>query len=194
MKIKSICAFCGSSMGTDPGFAAEAGKTGGIIAEKNISLVYGGGNAGLMSILASAALSGGVKVTGIITELISRKIKPLSGVETIIVESMHERKAKMYELADAFIALPGGPGTLEELFEVFTWKQLGYHAKPVGVLNTMGYYSSFISMLDRAVESGFLKQEHRESIIVEESPAVLIEKMEKHRHVYTDKWIRSGLQ
>ncbi len=188
MDIKSICVFCASSNGRSTVFADKAEETGKIIAKKGINLVYGGGGVGLMKVTAQAALDGGARVTGVIPELISRKVRPLEGVKTIVVGSMHERKRKMYDLSDAFIALPGGIGTMEELLEVFTWKQIGYLAKPVGILNTHGYYDSLISLLDNAVSCGFLKQEQRDSLIISDDPEELINLMEEHEHQYIDKW------
>ncbi len=188
MVIKSICVFCGSSMGKSPVFAEKAMETGRVIAEKGIKLVYGGGNIGLMRITAQAALDGGAEVTGVIPELINGKVAPLEGIKTIVTGTMHERKAKMYELSDAFIALPGGLGTFEELLEVFTWKHLGYHAKPVAILNTEGFYDSLIALLDKAAGCGFLKESHRGSLIVSDDPVKLIEMIESHRHHHADKW------
>ncbi|MDX9800485.1 MAG: TIGR00730 family Rossman fold protein [Spirochaetia bacterium] len=188
MDIKSICVFCASSPGNSTVFAEKAADIGKIIAEKRMRLVYGGGSIGLMKVTARAALDGGAEVIGVIPQLISNKVRPFEEIKTIVVETMHERKTKMYELSDAFIALPGGIGTMEELLEVFTWKQIGYHTKPVGILNTLGYYDSFISLLDNAVSCGFMKQRQRESLIISESPEELIQLVEIDKHLHVDKW------
>ncbi len=187
-RIKTVCIFSGSSSGNRDIYIQEALKLGKAVSEKRLSLVYGGGNIGLMKAAASAALEGGAQVTGIIPELIAEKVQPLDGVKTITVPSMHERKAKMYSLSGAFIALPGGTGTLEELIEVITWNQLGYHLKPVGLLNTEGYYDPLISMFDRAVNEGFFKQGHREALIIEENPEKLLENVLNKEIKYVDKW------
>lgn len=190
MEIKSICVFCASNKGNSTDFADKAAEIGKIIAKKGMSLVYGGGSIGLMKVVAQTALERGALVTGVMPLLISKKVSPLEGVKTIVVGSMHERKTKMYELADAFIALPGGIGTMEELLEVFTWKQIGYHTKPVGILNTSGYYDSLISLLDNAVSCGFLKQRQRDSLIISDSPEELIQLLEEHEHQSIDKWTK----
>ncbi len=186
-QIKTVCIFSGSSSGNREIYTMEASKLGGKISEKGLSLVYGGGNIGLMRAAALAALEGGGEVTGVIPELIAKKVRPLEGVKTITVESMHERKAMMYDLSDAFIALPGGTGTLEELIEVITWNQLGYHLKPVGLLNTAGYYNPLVSMLDKAVDEGFLKRGHRDTLIIEEDAEKLLEQVLIREIRYIDK-------
>ena len=192
-EIKTICIFSGSSSGNRPIYKNEASRLGIAVSEKGLSLVYGGGNIGLMKAAAQAALDGGAEVTGVIPELIAEKVKPLAGVRTLTVPSMHERKAMMYELSDAFIALPGGTGTFEELIEVITWNQLGYHLKPVGILNTAGYYNSLVSLFDKAVEEGFLKRGHRDALIIKENPEDLLESVLNKEITYVDKWGSSNL-
>ena len=187
-KIKTICVFCGSSSGKKDYYTEGANALGKKISDMELSLVYGGGNIGLMREVAKSALDGGTSVTGIIPERIADRVKPLEGVETLTVESMHDRKALMYKMSDAFIALPGGTGTLEELIEVITWNQLGYHIKPVGILNIKGYYNSLIELFDNSVKEGFLKSEHRKSIIFEDNPEILLHKIINQKLNYIDKW------
>ena len=187
-EIKSVCIFSGSSSGSRGIYKTEAEKLGRAVSERGLSLVYGGGNIGLMKAAAQAAVDGGSEVTGIIPELIAEKVQNLDGVRTITVPSMHERKAMMYELSDAFIALPGGTGTLEELIEVITWNQLGYHLKPVGLLNTEGYYDHLVAMFNKAVDEGFLKKGHRDALIIENDPEVLLDAVLVKKISYIDKW------
>ena len=187
-EIKTVCVFSGSSSGSRGIYKAEAEKLGRAVSDRGLSLVYGGGNIGLMKAAAQAALEGGSEVTGIIPELIAEKVQNLEGVRTITVESMHERKAMMYDLSDAFIALPGGTGTLEELIEVITWNQLGYHLKPVSLLNTDGYYDPLVSMFNKAVEEGFLKKGYKDSLIIEEDPEKLLNSLLSREISYIDKW------
>ncbi|MBK6862525.1 MAG: TIGR00730 family Rossman fold protein [Ideonella sp.] len=160
--MKSLCVYCGSRPGDDPAFAAAARAVGGAIGRRGWRLVYGGGGSGLMGQVADAALAAGAKAIGIIpAALMERELGHRGLDELIVVETMHERKRQMAEHSDAFIALPGGIGTLEELFEVWTWLQLGYHAKPVGLLNVAGYYDPLLAFLDRSTESGFVPQAQR---------------------------------
>jgi uncharacterized protein (TIGR00730 family) len=187
-QIKTICVFSGSSSGSRDIYREKAKELGMEISKKKLSLVYGGGNIGLMKAAAEGALSGGSVVTGVIPELIAEKVKSLKGVKTITVPSMHERKALMYKLSDAFIALPGGTGTLEELIEVITWNQLGYHLKPVGILNTAGYYDSLVKLFEKAVEEGFFKKVHMEAIVIEENPEKLLKKVLNKELTFVDKW------
>jgi uncharacterized protein (TIGR00730 family) len=160
--VKSLCVYCGSRPGDDPAFAAAARAVGNAIGRRGWRLVYGGGGSGLMGQVADAALAAGAKAIGIIpAALMERELGHRGLDELIVVETMHERKRQMAEHSDAFIALPGGIGTLEELFEVWTWLQLGYHAKPVGLLNVAGYYDPLLAFLDRSMESGFVPQAQR---------------------------------
>jgi uncharacterized protein (TIGR00730 family) len=153
----SLCVYCGSRTGTAPGFTAMATEVGRWIGEHGGQLVYGGGNNGLMGVLANATLAAGGRVVGVIPHtLVEREWAKLDCTELHVVENMHERKRMMAERADAFLALPGGIGTLEELFEVWTWKQLGYHDKPLGLLNADGYYDPLLAFLDSSVRHGFM--------------------------------------
>ena len=157
MIIKSICVYCGSSSGADPDFAKHAGVLGRLLADKDLCLIYGGARVGLMGAVANAALNAGGKVTGVMPDFLVRKeVAHQALTELKIVKSMHERKTIMAELADAFIALPGGLGTLEELFEVLTWAQLRLHSKPCGLLNTNSYFDHLITFLDHSVSQGLL--------------------------------------
>jgi uncharacterized protein (TIGR00730 family) len=161
-QVKSICVFCGSSVGARPEYAAAAADFGRLLAERGIRVVYGAGNVGLMGVLADAALAAGGEVIGVIPQmLVDRELAHRGITELRIVTSMHERKALMAELSDAFVALPGGLGTYEELCEVLTWRQLEIHRKPVGGLNVCGYFDPLIRMLDHAVSEGFLRVEQR---------------------------------
>jgi uncharacterized protein (TIGR00730 family) len=153
----SICIYCGSRPGSDPAYVAAARHAGRWIADHGGQLVYGGGHGGLMGIVADAALEGGARVVGVIPRsLVEREWAHQGCTELHVVETMHERKRMMAERADAFLALPGGIGTLEELFEVWTWRQLGYHDKPVGILNTNGYYHGLLNFMQHTVQQGFL--------------------------------------
>lgn len=179
--MKSICVFCGSSIGSDDIYADETKKLAKIFLKEDLELVYGGGNVGLMGVMAGILMKGGGKVTGIMPEfLMRREHADLEITKLVIVHSMHERKAMMAELSHAFIILPGGIGTMEEFFEVWTWEQLRLHNKPIGVLNIDGYYNPLIKFLDRAVKKGFLKKEDRDLILVDEEAKKLLKKMKKH--------------
>ncbi|HTH18372.1 MAG TPA: TIGR00730 family Rossman fold protein [Magnetospirillum sp.] len=176
--MRRICVFCGSSSGTRPVYAEAARAVGRLIAESGLGLVYGGGHVGLMGEMADAALEAGGEVIGIIPEALKRMEAGHTGVtELRVVDTMHERKAMMAELSDAFIALPGGIGTLEELFEVWTWGQLGLHPKPLGFLDVAGYYDHLHTFLDHSVAEGFLKQRHRAMVAVESDPARLLARL-----------------
>lgn len=173
--VKRICVFCGSSAGTRPDYADSAKRLGQVLAEHGLELVYGGASVGLMGVLADAALGSGGTVRGVIPEaLIAREIAHNGLTELRVVDSMHERKRVMAELADGFVALPGGMGTLEELAEMLTWAQLGLHGKPFGVLNVAGYFSPWLRFLDHAVAEGFVKSEHRAMLMVDDDPGALI--------------------
>jgi uncharacterized protein (TIGR00730 family) len=164
--IRSICVFCGASLGTDPRYAAEAAAVGSRLAERGIQLVFGGGRRGLMGALADAALGAGGRVVGVIPRgLVDRELAHPGVSELQIVDTLHERKARMAELADAFIALPGGLGTLEELAEVLSWAQLDLHAKPIGLLDVGGYFGSLETFLDHAVAEGFVAERHRRLLL-----------------------------
>lgn len=162
MKIQRICVYCGASAGHAPEFAALAENLGQFLASKNIELVYGGGKVGLMGVVADAVLKNGGKVIGIIPQMLVDKEQAHTGLQELrIVNDMHERKAAMATLSDAFIALPGGLGTLEELFEVLTWSQIGYHAKPLVVLDVNDYYKPLELFIENAIQAGFIRQNER---------------------------------
>jgi uncharacterized protein (TIGR00730 family) len=164
--IRSICVFCGASTGRDPGYAAAAARTGETLARRGIRVIYGGGRLGLMGTVADAALAAGGEVIGVIPRgLVDRELAHPGLTELRVVGTLHERKAAMAELADGFVALPGGLGTLEELAEVLSWAQLDLHAKPIGVLDVGGYFGALESFLDHAVAEGFLAEPHRRLLL-----------------------------
>lgn len=165
--VQSLCVFCGSRPGTEPTWAAAATELGTELARHGIHLVYGGGNVGIMGVLADAVLAGGGEVTGVIPEsLVNRELAHTGVKDMRVVVSMHTRKALMSELSQGYIALPGGLGTFDELFEILTWAQLGFHHKPVAILNTNSYFDPLVTLLDRAVESGFMRVEHRNLVFI----------------------------
>jgi len=175
--VSRLCVFCGSSAGGRPGYADAARRLGAELVARGIGLVYGGGKVGLMGVLADAVLTQGGEAIGIIPEpLVARELAHRGLTELRIVGSMHERKATMAALADGFIALPGGFGTLEETFEILTWAQLGIHAKPVGVLNVEGYWDGLRQLVGQAVAEGFVRPEYAELLMFAETPAVLLDR------------------
>ena len=177
--MKALCVFCGSSAGARASYAVAAEALAAELASRRIALVYGGGNIGLMSILADAAIARGVHVTGVIPRGLADKELAHHGVHDLrIVDSMHSRKALMAELSEGFVALPGGIGTFEEWFEMLTWTQLGIQRKPCGLLDVDGYYSDLLALLDRSVAEGFLKPRHRASVKVAASAAELVDALE----------------
>lgn len=187
--MQRVCVFCGSSSGVKQEYAVGARELGLVLAKKNIDLVYGGGHVGLMGIVADAAMSAGAKAIGIIPRCLADKEVAHQGLtELKIVQTMHERKAQMSDLSDGFIAMPGGFGTLEELFEVITWAQLGIHKKPFGLFNVAGYYDKLIEFMDYQVEQGFVPQRHREMIIVSDEAEQLVEMLESFHPVAQEKW------
>jgi uncharacterized protein (TIGR00730 family) len=188
--MKRVCVFMGSSMGNNPEYAETASEVAKEIARRKMELVYGGSHAGLMGTVADAALAVGGKVIGVIPQALVDKEIAHTGLTTLhVVGSMHERKARMAELSHGFIALPGGFGTLEEFCEILTWAQLGFHRKPFGMLNTYGYYDGLLNFFDHAVSQGFLKSEHRELVLVETDPVILIDKMLAYQPTFTPKWV-----
>jgi uncharacterized protein (TIGR00730 family) len=188
--MKRICVFCGSSPGNRPEHGIAAEEMGRELVRRNIGLVYGGGNVGLMGMIADAVLKAGGEVQGVIPEnLMAREVGHKRLTKLHVVRSMHERKALMADLSDAFVAMPGGFGTLEEFWEVVTWTQLGLHAKPCGILNVRGYYTPLLRMFDHAVEEQFLKPENRTLVLARESPADLLQALEEWRPVRVEKWI-----
>lgn len=188
--MQKVCVFCGSSSGFSNVYRQAAEKLADVISKEKLELVYGGGNVGLMGILADRVLLNGGKVTGVIPHFLAEKEVGHDGLtEMIFVDSMHERKQMMSELADAFIALPGGFGTLEELGEILTWAQLGLVKKPVAILNVNEFYSPLLAQLDSMVENGFLKIENRELLISDSSPEALLGKIKKYKPTSVPKWI-----
>ncbi|ASN05341.1 LOG family protein [Virgibacillus necropolis] len=189
METKNLAVFCGSSTGTDSIYIENAEKLGEELANRNRILIYGGAQVGCMGALADTSLRNGGSVVGVIPKKLKDvEIAHEQLTELHVVETMHERKSKMAELADGFVALPGGAGTLEEWFEVFTWSQLGYHAKPCGLLNVNGFFNPLIAMLDHTIEQGFMNKNYREMILVASDPKELLEKMDSYSPSYTAKW------
>lgn len=189
----SVCIYCGSSPGDNPAYMDSARAMGQLIAERGYRLVYGGGHVGLMGAAADAALQAGGEVIGVIPQDILDKEVGHGGVtELITVNSMHERKMKMALLSDSFIALPGGIGTLEEIVEVFTWSQLGFHSKACGILNIEGYFDPLLTLLDHMVDSRFLRQEHRDQLLCGDSPEDILGQVTAHKAVSIDKWMDQG--
>lgn len=173
--MRRLCVFCGSRSGTDPAFVADARAFGTLLARQRIGVVYGGAHVGIMGAVADAALAAGGEVIGVIPRaLVDRELAHTKLTELHVVESMHERKAMMASLSDGFVALPGGAGTLEELFEAWTWVQIGLHSKPCALLNSAGYYDGLIEFLDHAMHTGLLDRVHREALIVGSEPAALL--------------------
>lgn len=189
MKLKNICVYCGSSSGRVDLYAQSARELAVVLVDRNIGLVYGGASVGLMGLMADSVLAGGGKVTGVIPQSMVEKEIVHNGLTNLhITQSMHERKALMSELADGFIALPGGIGTLEELFEVWNWAELGYHQKPCGLLNIANYFDGLIGFLEHAVAEKFVKKPHHEMLIVESTPERLLDCFEKYIPVSVSKW------
>ncbi len=173
-----ICVFCGSSPGARPAYAEAAAGLGRLLVAEGIGVVYGGGSVGLMGVLADAVLAEGGEITGVIPQaLVDREIGHPGVADMRVVGSMHERKALMAELSDAFVALPGGLGTLEELFEVYTWAQLGLHRKPCGLLDVEDYYAGITAFLEHAVEERFVSAQHRAMLMVEREPRALLDRI-----------------
>jgi uncharacterized protein (TIGR00730 family) len=188
--MKRICVFCGSSQGSRPEYRSAAEEIGVELVRRNIGLVYGGGKVGLMGIIADAVLRAGGEAVGVIPEnLMTREVGHKGLTKLHVVHSMHERKALMADLSDAFIAMPGGFGTLEEFCEVVTWTQLGLHVKPCGILNVMGFYTPLLAMFDHAVEERFLKPENRRLVLARDSAAELLRALEDWRPVRVEKWL-----
>ncbi|HNY02362.1 MAG TPA: TIGR00730 family Rossman fold protein [Bacteroidales bacterium] len=188
--LRSVCVFCGSSMGGNALYASAAETLARHLLTQEITLVYGGANVGLMSVLADTMLAGGGKVIGVMPKtLLEREVGHGSLTEMHMVEGMQERKALMADLSDAFITLPGAYGTLDELFEVLTWNQLGIVRKPVGLLNAGGFFDPLLEMIDRAVTERFLRPEHRALLVTGTDPEQLLRDLEAFRPVTAEKWI-----
>jgi uncharacterized protein (TIGR00730 family) len=188
--MKRICVFCGSNSGVRPPYAAAARATAAALVARRIGLVYGGGNVGLMGVIADAVLEKGGEVIGVIPEaLVHRELAHRAVSEMIIVNSMHERKAKMAALSDGFIAMPGGYGTFEEFCEIITWAQLGLHRKPCAILNVEGYYDPLLALFNHAVAEGFVHPSNRGLVIQEEDPNRLLDLLERYKPPTMEKWI-----
>lgn len=188
--MKRICVFCGSSSGSRPEYRAAAEELGAELVRRSIGLVYGGGNVGLMGVIADAVLDAGGEVVGVIPEnLVTKEVGHKGLTKLHVVRSMHERKALMADLSDAFIALPGGFGTLEEFCEIVTWSQLGLHTKPCGILNVQGYYSPLLAMFDHAVKERFLKLENRALVLAQDSVSELLRALEDWHPLRVEKWL-----
>ena len=190
-RVERVCVFCGASPGARPGYAEATREVARLLAAEGIGVVYGGGGVGLMGTLADAVIAEGGHLTGVIPRaLVEREIAHRDVMDMRVVGSMHERKALMAELSDAFVALPGGIGTLEELFEVYTWAQLGLHEKPCALLNVEGYYDGIADFLAQAVAERFLREETRDLLMVESDPAALIERLRSFEPAaVVPKWI-----
>jgi len=187
--MKRISVSCGSSPGFDRVYADAAQNLGRAIVRNGFELVYGGAEVGLMGEVADAVLHAGGVAIGVIPQSLAEKVSHRGLTELHIVASMHERKKMIFDLSDAFVALPGGYGTLEEIAELLTWSQLGFHRKPCGLLNVSGFYDSFLSFLDHAVGEGFIKQEHRAMVLVSEEPEMLLEGFRAYVPPDVEKWV-----
>jgi uncharacterized protein (TIGR00730 family) len=188
--VRRICVFCGSSPGTDTRYREAAADLGRLLASEGIGVVFGGGSIGLMGVVADAALAADGDVVGVIPHaLAARELAHKQVADMRVVPSMHARKALMAELSDAFIALPGGLGTFEELLEIATWGQLGIHRKPVGILNVAAYYDPLIALLDHAASEGFVSPENRRLVVVAEAPGTLLETLRAHQPPERPEWI-----
>ena len=189
--MKRVCVFCGSSPGNNPQYREFAEAMGRLLARKKIGLVYGGGHVGLMGVVADAVLAGGGEAIGVIPQALADREIAHSGLSDLrVVDSMHTRKALMADLSDAFIAMPGGVGTFEEIFEAITWTQLGVHRKPCGFLNAAAFYTPLIAFIDQAVSEGFIKPVHRQMIVVDDNPERLLDTLAATVLPDVPKWIR----
>lgn len=190
VELTRVCVYCGSSPGADPRYADVARELGAQLVARGIGLVYGGGSVGLMGVVADAVLDGGGEVIGVIPEALDRREIAHGGLADLrVVSSMHERKALMSSLADAFVLLPGGFGSLDEFVEALTWNQLGIHAKPCGIVNVAGYYDPLVGWIDHAVERRFVRVEHRTTLVVDEDPAGVLDALAATTIEYRAKWI-----
>lgn len=190
MTLTRICVYCGSSAGNDEAYGLAAESLGRIIAQKGMTLVYGGAKVGNMGRIADAALAEGGTVVGVIPRaLVDKEIAHTGLSDLHVVTSMHERKAKMAALSDGFIAMPGGLGTLEELFEMLTWSQLGFHQKPCGLLNVRGYYNELLRFLEKAVAEGFIRKQHEALFLQDQDPETLLTKLAGYQAPVVQKWI-----
>ncbi|WP_341527947.1 TIGR00730 family Rossman fold protein [Nostoc sp. UHCC 0302] len=193
--MKSICVFCGSSMGIRPAYKEAAETLGKILASRELALVYGGGNIGLMGVVADAAMAAGGKVIGVIPEFLAAHEIAHNGLTQLyVVGSMHDRKTKMADLADAFIALPGGYGTLEEFCEILTWAQLRLHQKPCGLLNVEGYFDPLLKLFDNAVKEEFVKPALRSLVLEASTSEHLLDLFATYQPIVVDKWIEGEVK
>jgi uncharacterized protein (TIGR00730 family) len=189
--MRRVCVFCGSNVGAHPAYADAAEAMGALLARRQVGIVYGGGNVGLMGVLANAALAAGGEVIGVVPQaLADREIAHAGLTQLHVVDSMHTRKAMMADLSDAFVAMPGGVGTFEEFFEAVTWTQLGLHRKPCGLLNVNAFYSPLAAFIDLAVSEGFIKPVHRAAIVVDDDAERLLDTLATLRLPDVPKWIR----
>lgn len=189
--MKSVCVFCGSRPGQNPQYGEAAQLLGKSIAERGWRLIYGGGSIGLMGVVANAALAAGGEVVGVIPKFLATRELLHTGLTDLkIVPSMHVRKSTMEELADGFIGLPGGLGTIEELFEIMTWAQLGLHRKPIGLLNSLGYFDPLLQLVDAGIGEGFVSADHRKLILVERDVPTLLEQLPKHVTPPVHRWLK----
>lgn len=190
--MRRICVYCGSSPGRRADYGAAGRALGNEIARRGLGLVYGGASVGMMGVVANAALEHGGEVVGVIPEsLATRELAHAGLSELVVVASMHERKARMADLSDGFVALPGGWGTMEELFEMLTWAQLGMHEKPCGLLNVAGYFDHLFRFLDQAVEEQFVRDAHRAMLLMDDDPAALLDRFADYRAPRVRKWIKA---
>jgi len=188
--VKRVCVFCGSNFGARPAYREAAEKLGTWLAERGIGLVYGGARVGLMGAVADAALAAGGEVIGVIPHsLVALEVAHEGLGDLRVVDGMHERKARMAELADAFVALPGGLGTFEEFFEVLTWAQLGFHPKPCGLLNVGGFFDPLLALVEHAVAERFVRPEHRYLIVDAADPETLLDRLAAYEPPHAGKWI-----
>ena len=188
--MKRLCIYCGSQTGEHPSYREAAEKLGRLLVERDLELVFGAGSIGLMGVVADAVLAAGGKVIGVIPKFLSaREILHQTMTETHVVETMHERKALMEELSDAFIAMPGGLGTFEELFEILTWSQLGLHRKNIGLLNVRNYFDPLLQQIDHAIAEGFVKEKNRDLFVVSDNPADLLDQLERHELPEVKRWM-----
>lgn len=191
-KLENICVFCGSSTGNDDRYQIQSRALGEAMVRASMNLVYGGGNIGLMGVIANTVLNSGGLVTGVLPHFLNRKeVGHVALSKLILVDSMHARKQKMSELSDAFIAMPGGFGTLEEIAEMLTWSQLGLSKKPLAFYNINGFYDPLIQQFDKMVEEGFLKPQNRRIAIVEEDPETLLQKLTAYEPKDVPKWLHT---
>jgi len=193
--MNSVCVYCGSADHVHPDYLLAARRMGETLARRGLTLVYGGGRTGLMGALADGVLESGGQVIGVIVESMNTPALAHPGLTRMeVIPLIHQRKARMYELADAYIALPGGYGTLDELFETLTWAQIGVHAKPIGLLNVGGYFDPLLAMLDRAEAEGFIFPEHRRSLLCASDPGALLDAMKNHEPPVdaVRRWMRQG--